>query len=231
MVRIPPYIQNPSANDPQDLDLDAACVTMLTLDLPALFGIMAHPTNHIIHVRDLPGFSGWLHVISDPIVIKVLTGSNDEHMEVFKASLVDILRTEFGITLTSATNSCTLSTSQVNIPVAAMSEALYTVGARLCRISFFEMKMSIPSAEPVIDNFIRRYRDQMGATVPTGRNLFDYGTRYPIDVVQLFKFSEEQHVTRRCRADTLHEMCNEPGYGSIECSPTFDRCMSKVKVY
>ena len=59
------------------------------------------------------------------------------------------------------------------------------------------MKMYIPSAEPVIDNFIRRYPDQMGVTVLTGRNLFDYGARYPTDVVQLFKSSEEQHVACR----------------------------------
>jgi hypothetical protein len=32
-------------------------------------------------------------------------------------------------------------------------------------------------------------------------------------------------------AGMLHKMCNEPGYGSIECSPTFDHCLSKVKVY
>ena len=90
--------------------------------------------------------------------------------------------------------------------------------------------MSIPNAEPVIDNFIRRYCDQMGATVPIDRNLFDYGARYPTDVVQLFKFNKEQHVVRMYMAGTLHEMCNEPGYGFIECSPTLDRHMSKVKV-
>ena len=108
-----------------------------------------------------------------------------------------------------------------------MAEALYTLGARLCKVSLFGMKMSIPSVEPVIDNFIRKYHDQLGATVPTDRNLFDYGARYPTNVVQLFKFSEEQHVARRYRTDTMHEICNESGYGSIECSPTLDRRRSK----
>lgn len=87
VVRIPPvvgtHIQDPIANDPQDLDLDTACDTMLTLDLPALFGIMARPANRRIHVRDLPEFWDWLHVISDPIVVKVFAGSIDGHMEVF----------------------------------------------------------------------------------------------------------------------------------------------------
>lgn len=33
------------------------------------------------------------------------------------------------------------------------------------------------------------------------------------------------------KADTLHELYNEPGYGSVECRPLLDLCMSKVKVY
>ena len=111
------------------------------------------------------------------------------------------------------------------------SVGLHLRGRFECRVSLFGMKMYIPSAEPVIDNFIRRYRDQMIATVLTGRNLFDYGARYPTDVVQLFKFSEEQHVTCRYRVGTLHDICNEPGYGSIDYSPTLDRRMSKIKVY
>ena len=48
---IGPKIQDPSANDPQNLDLDVACVTILTLDLLALFGIVARPTNRRIHVE------------------------------------------------------------------------------------------------------------------------------------------------------------------------------------
>ena len=78
--------------------------------------------------RDLHEFSDWLHVISDLIMVKVFAGSNDKHKEVFKASIVDTLRTEFMMTLTCATNSCTISTSQVNIPAAAMTESLYTFG-------------------------------------------------------------------------------------------------------
>ena len=235
MPRFPPLIgphtQDPRANDPHDLDLDAACVTMLTLDLPALFGIMARPACRRIPVRDLEEFEDWLHVISDPIVVKVFAGTTDAARNGFKASLVDILRTEAGITLTCATSSCTLSTSQVNIPVAAMSEALFTLGARLCRVSFFGMKWSIPSAEPVIDNFIRRYRMQMGAELPIGRNQFDYGARFPTNAVLLFKFSDQQEQADRYREGSVHEMCNERDFGSIECRPLHDDRLKKIKVY
>jgi len=51
---------------------------MLTRDLVALFGIMACSINRKVPVRDLPKFDDWLHVISDPIVVKVYTGS-DKH--------------------------------------------------------------------------------------------------------------------------------------------------------
>lgn len=156
-----------------------------------MFGIMARPACRRISVRDPLKLLDPLHVISYPVVVGAREHLHRVEMEVFEASLVDTLRTDFGITLACATNGCMLSTSQVNVPVVAMSEALCTLGACLCRVSLFGMRISIPSAEPVIDNFIRRYRDQMGATVPTGRNVFDYGARYPTDVVQLFRFSEE----------------------------------------
>ena len=71
----------------------------------------------------------------------------------------------------------------------------------------------------------------MGATIPTGRNLFDYEVRYSTDVILLFKFTEEQHRARRFWEDTLYEMCNESGYNSVECRPMFDLCLSKVMVY
>lgn len=109
---------------------------MLTVDLPALFGIMACPACRKIYVRNPQEFREWLYVIFDPIVVKVFAGSNDEEREDFKASFMDTLRKEFSITLTCVTDSCTLSTNQV----AAMSEVLYTLGARLCKVSFFGMK-------------------------------------------------------------------------------------------
>jgi len=49
---------------------------MLTRDLPALFGIMARPANRKVPVRELPEFDDWLHVIFDPIVVKVYVGND-----------------------------------------------------------------------------------------------------------------------------------------------------------
>ena len=65
---------------------------------------------------------------------------------------MDTARTDFGITLTYSTNKCTVLTSQVKVIVLIMSEALFTLGARLCKISFFEMKWSISSAKSTISS-------------------------------------------------------------------------------
>lgn len=114
-IRFPPLsgpsVDDPTANDPYTLDLDATCFMILTLDLPALFGIIARPANRKIPVRDLPEFVDWLHVISDPIVVKVYAGGIDEDREAFKRYLVEVLRSDFGMTLTPADDSLTLSRS------------------------------------------------------------------------------------------------------------------------
>lgn len=181
VVRFPPlcgsHIEDPRVNDSQTLNLDAACVTILSLDLLALFGIMACPACRRIPVRDILEFSDWLHVISVPIVVWVFAGSTNERREAFKAFLVDTLWMGFGLTLTCAADSLTLSTSHVNVPVPAMYKALYTLIARICRVSFFGMKWFIPGVEPAINSFIERYHAQMDSSVPTGRNMFDYGAR------------------------------------------------------
>lgn len=65
---------------------------------------------------------------------------------------MDTARTDFGITLTYSTNKCTVLTSQVKVIVLIMSEALFTLGARLCKISFFEMKWSISSTKSTISS-------------------------------------------------------------------------------
>ena len=204
---------------------------MLTSDLPALFGIMGRPVNRLVPVRDLPEFEDWLHVISDPIVVRVYVGMRVQDREAFKASLVDTLRIDFSLTLTCACDSKTLSRSQVNVPISAMSQALYSLGARLCRVSFYGMKWYISSAEPAIDAFIRRYREEMSTEVPIGRNLFNYGARFPTEGVRLFRFSDDQHRARRFREGTVHEMCNVPGYSTLEFRPILDPSLAKVKVY
>ena len=69
---------------------------MLTGDLPDLFGIMARPANRKVKIRDLLEFSDWLHVISDPIVVRVFGGSDADQRDGFRAELVDRLRVDFG---------------------------------------------------------------------------------------------------------------------------------------
>ncbi len=206
LVQFPPLsgpctdlLEHPDVNDPDFIDLDAACFMMLTRDLPALFGIMARPTNRKVPVRDLPEFDDWLHVISDPIVVKVYAGSDEHERAAFKNDLVDTLRRGFGMTLTCSSDSLTLSRNQVNVPIAAMSDALHSLGARVCRVSFFGMKWEIPDAEPMIDGFIQRYRGQMGSSVLTQKNMFDYGVQFPTCGLQLYKFSEVECEARRFR--------------------------------
>jgi hypothetical protein len=112
LVQFPPLsgpctdlLEHPDVNDPDFIDLDVACFMMLTKDLSALFGIMARPANRKVSVKDLPEFNDWLHVIFDPIVIKVYA-EDDEHQRVaFKNDLVNTLRRAFGMTLTCSPDS------------------------------------------------------------------------------------------------------------------------------
>ena len=72
----------------------------------------------------------------------------------------------------------------------------------------------------------------MGSTVQIGRNIFDYGARFSTDTVLLFKISDQQHQANMYREGSVHEMCYEPNFGSIECTRLlFDHHLSKVEVY
>jgi hypothetical protein len=67
------------------------------------------------------------------------------------------------MTLTYSPDSLTLSRNQINVAIFAMSDALYFLGARVCRVSFFGMKWEISDVELVIHRFIQRYRAKMGS--------------------------------------------------------------------
>lgn len=143
LIRFPPLsglytdlLQHPKINDPEYMDLDAACFMMLKKDLPTLFGIMARPANRKVKLKELEEFDDWLHIISDPIVMKVYAGNDDFERGDFKDQLVNTLRSAFGLALTCNRDSLTLSRNQVNIPISAMSEALHHLGARVCRVQF-----------------------------------------------------------------------------------------------
>jgi hypothetical protein len=100
-------LKHPKINDPKYINLDAICFMMFTKDLSALFGIMACSANRKVSVRDLPEFHDWLHVISDPIMVKVYAGSDEHERVAFKDDLVNILRQDFGMTLTCSPDSLT----------------------------------------------------------------------------------------------------------------------------
>ena len=84
--------QFPHMNDPTYMDLDAACIMMLTLDLPDLFGTMVRPANRRVKIRNQTKFVNLLHVISDPAVVRVFVGHNSEERDLFRAEVVERLR-------------------------------------------------------------------------------------------------------------------------------------------
>jgi hypothetical protein len=60
---------------------------MFTRDLVALFGIMVCPANRKVPVKDLPEFNDRLHMIFDPIVVKMYAGDNEHQRVSFKDDL------------------------------------------------------------------------------------------------------------------------------------------------
>jgi hypothetical protein len=158
---IPKFVNNPSG-----MDLDAACIMILTLDLPDLFGIMAWLANHRIKIGDLVEFNDWLHLISDPEVVRVFADNDSNERNMFRAEVVERSRVQFGLTLTCSNDTHTLSRNQVNVYVSAMSHVLYSMGVRICRVLFFGMKWRITEVELILDRFIERYRMAMGSSVP-----------------------------------------------------------------
>jgi hypothetical protein len=93
------------------------------------------------------------------------------------------------------------------------------------------MKWAIPVAEPILDRFIDRYRSEMGFLVPWDKNIFDYAVRFRTDGLQFFRFSDMQDQARRFREGTVHEMCNETGYGSVDFRPVLDPRIARIKIY
>ena len=61
-------------NNPQHMDVDAACLFMLSQDLPLLIGTIIRLDNREVGLRDFEeGFRDWMHVISDMVVVRVRT--------------------------------------------------------------------------------------------------------------------------------------------------------------
>ena len=52
-------------------DVDKACFLMMTSNLPKLFEIIGRLTNMKVKVRDHEEFDNWLHIISNPVILKM----------------------------------------------------------------------------------------------------------------------------------------------------------------
>jgi hypothetical protein len=98
-------------------------------------------------------------------VVRVFGGNDGDERDRFRTKLVERLRIPLGLTLTCSTDNHTLSRNQVNVSVFAMSHALHSLGAKICRVSFFGMKRRLVEGEPMLDGFIERYRREMGSSV------------------------------------------------------------------
>ena len=124
--------------------------------------------------------------------------------------------------LTASRDYHLLSRNQVNVLVAALAEILFGVEARLSRVSFFDMKWALSSAEPIIDHYMSRYRDQMGSSVPEVMNSFDYGYRIGTNEIVFFGLIEVLRLSHLYSDGRVHEMCDMEGFGSIRLTPSID---------
>lgn len=104
-----------------------------------------------MRLRDFEYFRDWLHVISNPVVVRVFAGETDVERVLTKIKILKALKIIFDITLIRISNNLILFRNQVS--TIDMVEALYISGARICRAGFFGMKMPLGIAEPLIDYF------------------------------------------------------------------------------
>jgi hypothetical protein len=58
-------------NDQKFMDVNLTCFMMMTKDLLVLFGMIGRPANMKVKIKDLEEFVCWIHIISDPVVVKV----------------------------------------------------------------------------------------------------------------------------------------------------------------
>lgn len=106
-----------------------------------------------------------MHVISDPVVVRIYVWEGEDEMRSFWDNVIEILHAAYGFTFTFSHDCHLLSRNQVNVLISTLSKILYGLDVWICRVSFFV------SAEPIIDHYIVRYRDQMGSSVHKGNEL------------------------------------------------------------
>jgi hypothetical protein len=94
---------------------------MMTEDFSTLFRRIGRSCNKKVKINDLEEFACWIHVISDPVIMKVYGGTNQLERNAFKDEIVRTLKSRFGMTLSPNYDSMTISKNQVNIMVFVMS--------------------------------------------------------------------------------------------------------------
>lgn len=159
-----------------------------------LLGNIARPTNYQIVIKDDDSFNNWVHVISDPVVVRNYGGDIEQQIRSTNHSIILHLRQYHGLTLTINDDHLVLSKNQVNVLIHATTETLHYYGARACWVQFFGMKWILPEVESIImDHLIQRYIDIIDVHVVHGRNQFDMDTLYhDLKNVIIFKLISKQ---------------------------------------
>nr|PNR33687.1 hypothetical protein PHYPA_023503 [Physcomitrium patens] len=153
-----------------DVGVDAMCFMLNVHDLSSLFGEIIHLVKRRIHVRDLEYFQTWLHVIFDPVLVKVNISDIAKERKFHKYAIFRELRRNHRLVLTLSNSSMVLFKSQVNVPIRAIVDALHACGHVECRVGFSGMKWAFLKAQPKIDLFVEYHMILHGTTTVVTRN-------------------------------------------------------------
>jgi hypothetical protein len=119
-----------------------------------------------------------------------------------------------------------------------MIKALYISGARIYRMRFFGMKMSIGRAEPLINNLVQHYLEylttKLESRVLHNKSVFDIGMETPIDCIEflfIYLFGDDKRRAKKFREEKVHLMCDQSNFGSLSFRPTKLGEIKQIKIY
>jgi hypothetical protein len=177
-------------------------------------------------------FEEWLHVISEPVVVRVDVGATPEQRQQAKRSICLDLRRNHLLSLTVNMDDLVLSKSQMNMPLEAMVDALRACGYKECRVGFYGMKWAYPKAQPRIDRCVELHFPLRGVLATVKRNQFDVGITLRTTAVDIFHFSERQIFPHRVfRQGKVYDMFNIVGFGALEFKVPSHEGLEHVKLY
>ena len=138
MVQLPAEVGEAEApfREPMRLDVNAVCVLLCTMDMPILLENIAWSANRQTVIKDDNSNNNWIHVISDPIIVRIYGGDNKLQRQSTKFSIMLRLRQRHGLTFTINDHNLVLSKNQINVHVQAMVEALHHCDAKASGFSF-----------------------------------------------------------------------------------------------